>query len=80
MTALVLAEHNNQELLPATLNAIAAAAAIGGDIDVLVAGADCRAVADAAAAVAGVRKVLHVEGEQYAHALAEEIAPLIVSV
>ena len=79
MSALVLAEHNNAALSPATLNAIAAATAIGGDVDVLVAGDGCRAAADAAAAVAGVRKVLLAEAPHYAHALAENLAPLIVS-
>ena len=56
MSILVIAEHNNAELNAATLNTVAAAQAIGGDIDVLVAGAGCAAVADAAAKVAGVNK------------------------
>ena len=58
MSILVIAEHDNASLNGATLNTIAAAAAIGGDIDVLVAGLGCGAVAEAAAKVAGVSKVL----------------------
>lgn len=80
MAALVLAEHNNAELGAATLNAVAAASALGGDIDILVAGQDCGAVATAAAAVAGVNKVLHVDAAHYAHALAENLAPLVAAV
>ena len=79
MTALVVAEHDNAALNPATLNAIAAAQAIGGDVDVLVAGSGSQPVADAAAQVAGVRKVLYADGAHYAHALAENLAPLVVS-
>ena len=79
MTVLVLAEHDNNELNPATLNALAAAKAIAGDVDLLVAGEDCSSVVQKGATVDGVRKVLHVEGQQYAHALAENLAPLIVS-
>ena len=80
MAALVIAEHNNAELNPATLNAIAAASAIGSEVDVLVAGSECQAVADAAAAVAGVRKVLLSDASHYASALAENLAPLVVAV
>jgi electron transfer flavoprotein alpha subunit len=80
MSALVLAEHDNVALGAATLNAIAAAARLGGDLDVLVAGSGCRAVADAAAAVAGVRKVLYSDAPHYAHALAENLAALLVAV
>ena len=79
MSALVLAEHNNAQLAPATLNAVAAALALGSEVDVLVAGDGCRAVADAAAAIAGVRKVLLAEAPHYAHALAENLAPLLVA-
>ena len=78
MSALVLAEHNNAVLAPATLNAIAGALAIGPEVDVLVAGSNCRAVAEAVAAVTGVRKVLFADAEHYAHALAENLAPLLV--
>ncbi len=78
MSALVIAEHDNATLNVATLNAVAAAAAIGGDIDILVAGSGCQAVADAAAAVSGVRKVLLADAAHYGHALAENLAPLVV--
>ena len=78
MSALVLAEHNNSQLLPASLNAIAGACAIGSEVDVLVAGENCRAVAEAATGVVGVRKVLLVEAPHYAHALPENLAPLLV--
>ena len=78
MAALVIAEHDNSALNPATLNAIAAATAIGSEVDVLVAGSGAQAVAEAAAAVAGVRKVLHCDGPHYANALAENLAPLVV--
>ena len=70
MTVLVLAEHDNNELNPATLNVLAAAKAIAGDVDLLVAGEACSSVVQKGATVDGVRKVLHVEGQQYAHALA----------
>ena len=79
MTALVIAEHDNNEIAAATLNAVAGAVAIGGEVDVLVAGAGCQSVADSAAQLDGVRKVLLADGEPYAHALAENLAPLIVS-
>jgi len=80
MTALVIAEHNNAELNAATLNALAAARALGGDVDVLVAGHGCGAVATAAAQAEGVRKVLLADAEHYGHALAENLAPLVVSI
>ena len=80
MSILVLAEHDNNELNPATLNAVAAAAQIGGDIDILVAGSGCGAVADAAAKVAGVNKVLCADSAEYAHGIAENMIPLIMSV
>ena len=79
MAALVVAEHDNSALKPATLNAVAAAKEIAGpDIDILVAGKDCRAVAEAASAVAGVRKVLLADDAAYDHGLAENFAPLVV--
>ncbi len=77
MSVLVIAEHDNAGLRPASLNTIAAAAALG-DITVLVAGHGCRAAADAATKVAGVGKVLLADGEVYAHPLAETVTPLIV--
>ena len=79
MTVLVLAEHDNNNLNPATLNVLAAATAISGDVDLLVAGEGCSSVVQKGSTVDGVRKVLHVEGQQYAHALAENLAPLIVA-
>ena len=79
MVALVVAEHDNSALKPATLNAVAAAKEIAGaDIDVLVAGKDCRAVTEAAGKIAGVRKVLLADDGAYEHGLAENIAPLVV--
>ena len=80
MGTLVVAEHDNASLNPATLNAIAAAGALGGDIDVLVAGSDCAAVGEAAAQVPGVGKVLVADNPAYAHALAENISLLIAEV
>ncbi len=77
MSILVVAEHDNAALKPVTLNVLAAAAAIGGDVDVLVAGADCKAVADQAAAVTGVRTVLLADNVAYGHQLAENIALLV---
>ncbi|MFC2973678.1 electron transfer flavoprotein subunit alpha/FixB family protein [Azotobacter bryophylli] len=78
MAILVIAEHNNAVLGAATLNTVAAAQAIGGDIHVLVAGQNCAAVAEAAAKVAGVSKVLVADEAAYAHQLPENVAPLIV--
>jgi electron transfer flavoprotein alpha subunit len=79
MAALAVAEHDNAGLKPATLNAVAAAKEIAGaDIDILVAGKDCGPAADAAAKVAGVRKVLLADDAVYDHSLAENVAPLIV--
>ena len=80
MSILVLAEHDNNELNPATLNAVAAAAQIGGDIHILVAGSGCGGVADAAAKVAGVSKVLSADSAEYANGSAENMIPLIMSV
>jgi len=77
MSVLVIAEHDASGLKPATLNTVAAAAKIGGDVAVLVAGQNCRAAADAAAKVAGVAKVLLADDAAYAHPLAEALAPLI---
>ncbi|OYW33520.1 MAG: electron transfer flavoprotein subunit alpha [Methyloversatilis sp. 12-65-5] len=79
MNILVIAEHDNAALRPATLNTIAAAAKIGGDITVLVAGRGCAAAASAAAAVAGVTKVLTADAPQFEHALAEDVAVLVLS-
>jgi electron transfer flavoprotein alpha subunit len=77
MSALVLAEHDSCELAQATLHAITAAAALSGTIDLLVAGHQCGEAAEAAARVAGVARVLHVEHPSYADPLAEDLALLL---
>ena len=79
MSVLVVADHDNQALKPVTLVSLAAAAEIGGDVDVLVAGQNCEAVANEAAQVGGVNKVLLADAEAYAHALPENVAPLVLS-
>ena len=79
MTALLLAEHDNKTLKDATHKTLTAAKALGGDVHVLVAGKDARAVADAAAKLAGVAKVLLADAPAYEHMLAEPVAALIVS-
>ena len=78
MSVLVVAEHDNSELKAATRVAIAAAAAIGGDVDVLVAGSNVADVAAQAASAAGVNKVLVADNAAYEHQLPENIAPLVV--
>jgi electron transfer flavoprotein alpha subunit len=78
MRVLLLAEHDNATLKPATLNAATAAREIGGELALLVAGQDCRPAAEAAAAVPGVAKVLLVDDALYAHRLAENLAKLVV--
>lgn len=80
MSILVVADHDNAELKPATLVVVAAAQAIGGDIDVLVAGEGCGAVADAASKVAGVAKVLCADNAAYGNQLAENIAALVAEI
>ncbi|MDX9874939.1 MAG: electron transfer flavoprotein subunit alpha/FixB family protein, partial [Spongiibacteraceae bacterium] len=77
MSILVVAEHSNSALIGATLNTVTAAQAIGGDITVLVAGADCSGAAAAAAQIAGVSRVLVADNAAYAHQLAENLAPLV---
>jgi electron transfer flavoprotein alpha subunit len=78
MSILVLAEHDNRSIKPATLNAIAAAQAIGGEIHLLVAGADAKGAAEAGAKIAHVGKVLLADHPSMAHPVAEDLAPLIV--
>ena len=78
MTSLVVAEHDNSELKGATLNTVAAAKEISGDVHMLVAGENCDGVAEAASKVDGVAKVLVAQGAEYANAIAENLAPLIV--
>ena len=77
MSVLVIAEHDNAALKPATLHAVTAASKLGGDIHVLVAGANARPVAEAAARVAGVARVLLVDADAYAHGLAEPLSLLV---
>ena len=77
MGILVYVDHDNASLNPATLNTVAAAKQIGGDIDLLVAGAGCGAVAEAAAKVEGVAKVLVADNAAYANQLAENVSLLV---
>ncbi len=77
MKTLVIAEHDNASLKAATLNAVAAAGALGGDVDILVAGAGCGAAADAAAQVLGVSKVICADNAAYEHQLAENVSLLV---
>jgi electron transfer flavoprotein alpha subunit len=79
VTNLLIAEHDNRVLKDATAKALTAASALGGEVHVLVAGKDCRAVADAAAKLKGVAKVLLADAPLYDHMLAEPVAALIVS-
>ncbi len=78
MKTLVIAEHDNTELKSATLHAIGAAIKIGGDIDILVAGSNCDIVAQAAAQISGINKVIKADAPPLEHQLAEDIAPIIV--
>lgn len=80
MTILVIAEHDNANLKPATLNALTAAQQIGGAVDVLVAGSNCQGVAQAAAAMAGVRSVLVADDAAYTHHLAENLSQLVAKI
>ena len=77
MKTLVIAEHDNASLKAATLNAVAAAGALGGDVDILVAGAGCGPAADAAAQVPGVSKVICADNAAYEHQLAENVSLLV---
>ncbi len=80
MSVLVYAEHDNASLKGATFNTVTAAQQIGGDIVVLVAGSGCAAVADEAAKIAGVSKVLLAEDAAYEHQLAENIGELVAEI
>jgi electron transfer flavoprotein alpha subunit len=80
MAALVLAQHDNARLDTATLHAVTAARQLAPELDLLVAGQGCAAVAAAAARIPGVRRVLHVEAAAYAQPVAEELAALLLSV
>ncbi|MEI7514021.1 MAG: electron transfer flavoprotein subunit alpha/FixB family protein [Betaproteobacteria bacterium] len=79
MSSLVIAEHDNSSIKPSTLNTITAAAQCGGDVHVLVAGHNAGAAAAAAALVAGVSKVIHVENAGLAHGLAENVTAQVVA-
>ena len=78
MSILVIAEHDSQSIKNATLNALGAAAQIGGDVAVLVAGSECASAGQAAAAIAGVKKVLVADSPLYGGQLAENVAALVV--
>jgi electron transfer flavoprotein alpha subunit len=80
MTALVIAEHDNNSIKSATLNVVTAAKALGVDVHVLVAGSNAGAAAAAAAQIAGVSKVLHADGAQLADGLAENLAAQVLAV
>jgi electron transfer flavoprotein alpha subunit len=82
MSALVIAEHDNAGIKPATLNTVTAAIQCGagtGEVHVLVAGLNAAAAAQAASQIAGVAKVIHVEGEHFAHGLAENMAAQVIA-
>ena len=80
MTSLVIAEHDHASIRPATLNTVTAAGQCGGEVHVLVAGHSAQAAAQAASQIAGVSKVIHVEGEQFAHGLAENMAAQVLAI
>jgi electron transfer flavoprotein alpha subunit len=80
MTSLVIAEHDNATLKGATLNTVTAAAQCGGDVHVLVAGHNAGAAAAAAAKISGVAKVIHADGAQFAHGLAENVAAQVLAI
>ena len=79
MTALVIAEHDNASIKPATLNTVTAAAACGGDVHVLVAGHNAAEAAKAAGQIAGVSKVIHADSDALAHGLAENVAAQVLA-
>ena len=79
MAVLVVAEHDNTEIKPATLNTVTAAGQIGDELVILVVGHNCRPVAEAAAKIAGVGRVLVADQPHLEHHLAENVAPLVAS-
>ena len=79
MSTLILAEHEDGALRPATLNVVSAASQLGGDVALLVAGDGTAAVAEAAASVAGVSRVLHADDASYKNEIAENLAALVIS-
>ena len=80
MGVLVIAEHDNAELKPATLSVVTAAKQLGSDVDILVVGSGCGTVGEAAAQVAGVTKVLVADASEYANMVAEPMANLVVTI
>ena len=80
MTSLVIAEHDNASIKGATLNTVTAALKCGGDVHVLVVGNNAVAAAAAAAQIAGISKVLHAEGDGFAHGLAENVAAQVLAI
>ena len=80
MTALVIAEHDNASIRPATLNTVTAAAQCGGDVHVLVAGANAAAAAAAAAQIAGVAKVIHADAATLGNGLSENVAAQVLAI
>jgi electron transfer flavoprotein alpha subunit len=80
MAALVIAEHDNKSIKPSTLNTVTAAIACGGEVHVLVAGANAAEAAKAAAQIAGVAKVIHADGAQLEHGLAENVAAQVLAI
>jgi len=80
MSILVFADHDNSNLTQSTLNVVAAAKAIGGDIDILVAGENCGAVGESAAKVEGINRVLVADNAVYGHFLAENLSELVAEV
>jgi electron transfer flavoprotein alpha subunit len=79
MTSLVVADHDNKSIKPATLNTVTAAAQCGGDVHVLVAGLNAGEAAKAAAQIAGVAKVILADGAQFEHGLAENVAAQVLA-
>ena len=80
LAVLVIAEHDNHSIKPATLNTVTAAAQCGAEVHVLVAGQGAQAAAQAAASIAGVAKVIHVDGPQFEHGLAENMAAQVLAI
>ena len=80
LATLVIAEHDNNSIRPATLNTVTAAVQCGGDVHVLVAGKGAQAAAQAASQIGGVAKVMHVEGDHFEHGLAENMAAQVIAI
>ena len=80
MTTLIIADHDSTSLQAATLNTVTAAQRIGGDVHVLVAGSNAGAAAKAAAAIAGVARVLHADAPHLASPTAENLAATVVAI